>query len=310
MIVEQMNSNEVLQIFAHIRMAPAGGGRAVHKPLLVLLWLARLDRGEPRLALFGNVELAFKQLLEEFGSANAPSTRQLPFWHLCNDGDGKVWQLETDGGIAIPTQGPSRGITWFREHRLKAGFSPEMDALLRADKPLRKALARQLLADNFPETLHTDIAAQLGMDIAQGIVADGTAMPARRRDPTFRERVLRAYEYRCCVCGFDLRIGNVSAGLEAAHIRWFTAEGPDVESNGMAMCALHHKIFDLGAFTVEPDNLAIVFSQNLQLGETTRSHLLSYHGAGIIQPQSKAHVPDREYLKWHAKWVFKSPGRD
>ncbi len=310
MIIEQMNPNEVLQIFANIRMAPVGGGRAVHKPLLVLLWLARLERGEARLALFVAVEQAFKQVLEEFGSANAPSTRQLPFWHLCNDGDGKVWRLESASGIATPTQGPSRGISWFRENGLKAGFAPELDALLRTDKPLRAALARQLLAANFPETLHVDIAAQLGLDIAPDMVANGTAMPARRRDPTFRERVLRAYEYRCCVCGFDLRIGNVSAGLEAAHIRWFTADGPDVESNGMAMCALHHKIFDLGAFTVEPTHLAIVFSQNLQLGETTRSHLLSYHGAGIIQPQSKTYAPDREYLKWHAQWVFKSPGRE
>jgi len=134
-------------------------------------------------------------------------------------------------------------------------------------------------------------------------------LPSRRRDPTFRERVLRAYEYRCCVCGFDLRIGNVSAGLEAAHIQWFTADGPDVESNGMAMCALHHKIFDLGAFTVEPANLSIVFSQNLQLGDATRAQLLSYHGAGIIGPQSKTYAPDGAFLKWHAKEVFKAPGR-
>ena len=305
-----MTPTEVLQTFANIRMAPAGGGRAVHKPLLVLFWLGRLERGEPRLALFADVEGAFKQLLVEFGSANAPSTRQLPFWHLCNDGDGKVWQLESASGIVIPTQGPAPGVTWFREHGLKAGFAPELDAMLRGDRQLRAELARQLLTNHFSETLHADIAAQLGLDIEQSTVEQSTALPTRRRDPTFRERVLRAYEYRCCVCGFDLRIGNVSAGLEAAHIQWFTADGPDVESNGMAMCALHHKIFDLGAFTVEPANLSIVFSQNLQLGESTRSHLLSYHGAGIIQPQSKVYAPDREYLDWHAMEVFKSPGRD
>ncbi len=120
--------------------------------------------------------------------------------------------------------------------------------------------------------------------------------------------MLRAYEYRSCVCGFDLRIGNISAGLEAAHIQWFTADGPDVECNGMAMCSLHHKIFDLGAFTVEPANLSIVFSQNLQLGDTTRSHLLSYHGAGIIRPQSAAYAPQKSYLDWHAKEVFKGDG--
>jgi len=301
---------EVLQTFANIRMAPAGGGRAVHKPLLVLFWLGRLERGEPRLAAFADVEGAFKQLLTEFGSANAPVTRQLPFWHLCNDAEGRVWQLESPGGIAIIIQGTAPGVTWFREQGVMAGFAPELDALLRADRSLRAALARQLLNQHFSETLHGDIAAQLGLDIELRLVEASTALPTRRRDPTFRERVLRAYEYRCCVCGFDLRIGNVSAGLEAAHIQWFTANGPDVESNGMAMCALHHKIFDLGAFTVEPANLSIVFSQNLQLGDATRSHLLSYHGAGIIGPQSIGYAPDRAFLNWHAKEVFKSPGRD
>lgn len=304
------NASEVLQTFANIRMAPAGGGRAVHKPLLVLFWLGRLERGEPRLAAFAEVEDAFKQLLTEFGSANSPVTRQLPFWHLCNDAEGRVWELQSSSGIAVATQGPAPGVTWFRDKGLMAGFVPTLDALLRADRPLRAALARQLLASHFSETLHADIAAQLGLDIEQSIVATCTALPTRRRDPTFRERVLRAYEYRCCICGFDLRIGNVSAGLEAAHIQWFTANGPDVESNGMAMCALHHKIFDLGAFTVEPTSLSIVFSQNLQLGDATRSQLLSHHGAGIVGPQSTAYAPDRAFLNWHAKEVFKSPGRD
>ncbi|MBU3738247.1 MAG: restriction endonuclease [Rhodoferax sp.] len=304
-----VTAEEVLKAFANIRMAPASGGRAVHKPLLILFWLGRLERGEPRMAAFADVEGQFKQLLAEFGSANSPNTRHYPFWYLGNDDEGRIWQLESAGGIALSTQGAVPGLTWFRERGVLAGFAPAVDGRLRADKLLRAALARQLLAQNFPETLHSDIATQTGLDIDQPAMG-GAALSGRRRDPAFRERVLRAYEYRCCVCGFDLRIGNVSAGLEAAHIQWFTADGPDVETNGMAMCALHHKIFDLGAFTVEPVNLSIVFSQNLQLGDATRAHLLSYHGAGIIGPQSTAYAPDQHFLDWHAKEVFKAPGRD
>lgn len=303
-------TQQVLQTFASIRMAPAGGGRAVHKPLLILYWLGRLERGEPPMAAYADVEVAFKQLLIEFGSTNAPTTRQLPFWHLSNDAAGSVWQLKSAGGIAIPTQGPAPGVTWFKKQGIKAGFGPTMDAQLRNDEALRLALARQLLVQNFPETLHSDIAAQVGLNLEQSVLVSPPSSPSRKRDPAFREKVLRAYEYRCCVCGFDLRIGNVSAGLEAAQIQWFTADGPDVESNGMAMCALHHKIFDLGAFTVEPKHLTFVFSQNLQLGKATRSHLLSYHGARIIGPQSTTYAPQKAYLNWHAKEVFKSPGRD
>ncbi len=50
----------------------------------------------------------------------------------------------------------------------------------------------------------------------------------RKREPGFRERVLRAYEHRCCVCGFDLRIGHLPAGLEAAHVQWHHVGGPDI----------------------------------------------------------------------------------
>ena len=33
--------------------------------------------------------------------------------------------------------------------------------------------------------------------------------------PEFRDRVLRAYEYGCAVCGFDLRLGNLLVTVEA-----------------------------------------------------------------------------------------------
>ena len=62
--------------------------------------------------------------------------------------------------------------------------------------------------------------------------------------------MLKDYEYRCAVCGFDVRLGSVSIALDAAHIRWHQAGGPDEETNGLALCVLHHKTFDLGAFTV------------------------------------------------------------
>jgi len=100
-----MTAQELLATFGNLQMAPAGGGRAVHKPLLVLFWLARLERGEPRLARFVEVEDSFKQLLIEFGSSNSPNTRHLPFWHLCNDADGKIWELRTERGIQIQTMG-------------------------------------------------------------------------------------------------------------------------------------------------------------------------------------------------------------
>lgn len=47
-----------------------------------------------------------------------------------------------------------------------------------------------------------------------GLNADRVISRRKKRDPKFRDYVLTAYEYRCAVCGFDLRLGNVTVGLE------------------------------------------------------------------------------------------------
>lgn len=42
--------------------------------------------------------------------------------------------------------------------------------------------------------------------------------------------------------------------------------GPNIEPNGLSLCALHHKLFDLGAFTLEPASLKVVFSEHALAG--------------------------------------------
>jgi putative restriction endonuclease len=146
-------------------------------------------------------------------------------------------------------------------------------------------------------------------------VAEATAsyvlprLGKRRRNGEFRERVLRAYEFRCCVCGFDLRIGHVPAGLEAAHIMWHNVGGPDVEPNGLSLCALHHKLFDLGAFTVDPNGYRVVFSQHAMAGDRGLTGALQHHGQSIHLPLEVTLRPDPEYLAWSLKSVFKKPSR-
>jgi len=143
-----------------------------------------------------------------------------------------------------------------------------------------------------------------------GTAAAGADATGPQRDPTFRQRVLRAYEHRCAVCGLDLRIGSATAAIEAAHIQWFQAKGPDIESNGLALCSLHHKVFDLGGFTVLPAGFQLVFSQHIVASERVRSILLAYHGAGLILPQSRDYLPAHQFLDWHRQEVFKEPVRD
>lgn len=302
-----LSSHDVLKAFERIRVFQRGEQRAVHKPLLILLALARAAQRAPRMMAFEDIEGRFKDLLTEFGPSSAPSSRHYPFWHLATDG---VWQLKGPADFLNRPAGATPNLGEMRKLHIAGGFEHEVYESLRRDSVLRAQLAHQLLDAHFPETLHGDILSAIGLDLSTS--PDERSTSTRRvvrRDPRFRERVLRAYEHRCCVCGFDLRIGSVTAGLEAAHIKWFQAKGPDIESNGLALCALHHKVFDLGAFTILPETYSIVFSEHAVAGEASRNMLLGFHGAGIIMPQSTDYYPAADFLVWHEKEVFKKPGR-
>jgi putative restriction endonuclease len=104
-----------------------------------------------------------------------------------------------------------------------------------------------------------------------------------------------------------VRLGSVSIALDAAHIRWHQAGGPETESNGYALCVLHHKTFDLGAFTVREGVLLVSDQANGTTGflET----LLSYHGKPIRDAQHPDWRPEPKHLDWHGREVFKGEAR-
>lgn len=59
------------------------------------------------------------------------------------------------------------------------------------------------------------------------------------RDSRFRRRVLAAYEHRCAACGLQLGL------LEGAHILPVGhPDSTDLVSNGVSLCALHHRAYD------------------------------------------------------------------
>jgi putative restriction endonuclease len=128
------------------------------------------------------------------------------------------------------------------------------------------------------------------------------------RDPQFRLRVLTAYEHRCAICGFDVRLGTIQLGLDAAHIMWHQAGGPAVVQNGLALCTLHHKLFDRGAFTVSP-SYTVLLSERLHGTSGFETLLLQYHGHPFRQPQSPDYWPALKFLHWHRTQVFQGPPR-
>ena len=77
----------------------------------------------------------------------------------------------------------------------------------------------------------------------------------------------------------------------------------------MALCSLHHKAFDLGAFTVQPDRVLLV-SEQAYGRRGFDDWLLKFHGQPIRKPQREAYLPAGGYLAWHEREVFKRPPRE
>ena len=66
------------------------------------------------------------------------------------------------------------------------------------------------------------------------------------REYDFRDRVLSAYRATCAFCGLQLRL------VEAAHILPVAADqSTDETRNGIALCALHHRAYDLNLISFD-----------------------------------------------------------
>ena len=280
------------------------GVHAPHKPLLILHALGELSRGNESVS-FRDVDSPLTKLLKDFGPQRSTPHPENPFWHLQSD---KLWVVTSDELLEIQKgnndtkKKKSPGKTELKEKNAVGGFPPEEKKVLMSKPENAGIVARTLLYDNFPESLHQDILDSVGLSME---TSDGK----KKRSSDFRRRVLRAYESRCCLCGYDIRLGDRLVGVEAAHIMWHQVGGPDEESNGLALCALHHKVFDFGAFTIDVDGQTVVCSQELS-GTKQTEWLLGFHGSRLTRPQSEVYFPKSKYLDWHRETIFKGPGRD
>jgi len=156
------------------------------------------------------------------------------------------------------------------------------------------------LKNSFPGTLHEDILAQVGLDLKPAGL--------KVRSPDFRSRVLSAYEYRCAVCNFNVRLGDTLVAVEAAHIKWHQAGGPDNIVNGIALCSMHHKLFDRGVFTLQ-ENMTFQVAENAHGTHGMEEWLMRYHGQEIRKPQRPDYYPQAGFINWHVREVFRGPAR-
>ena len=318
-----MTPDRLLEAFDRLNVWKKRGVRAPHKPLLLLLVLGRVWRGEPRLASYGrDVHQSLKKLLKDFGSPRSHLRPERPFWHLRSDRlppdhlqseSGDLWELAGHEGLSV-RPGPTAAILTSQD--VRGGLAEPLHRLLRRQPGLVREAADRLLHGHFPESMHDAIRERVGLprqaEAETMMVREGEAKsPQPRRDPEFRDAVLRAYERRCAVCDFDLRIADDLFGLEAAHIQWHAAGGPDSVPNGLALCSFHHKALDRGVigFDQESGEYRLLVSNELTGRSPAFREVLDLRGRPLRPPQEDEQRPAAEYVGWHRREVFRGAPR-
>ena len=309
-----MTPEEFLRRLDGLRVHRKGGERAPHKPLLLLLALGRVARGEAsRLHDFGReIEKPLSGLLERFGPPRKRHHPEHPFRRLLTDG---LWEIP--GFEILPDEAKTSWddlrAKYLREHAVAGGFPESLQSLLLTDRELVERAANRLLTDHFPESLHLAIRNEVGLDEAMS--HEDTIFDAARRrprDPRFRELVLTAYERRCAVCDYDIRLSDDLLGLDAAHIRWHSHGGPDTIPNGLALCVSHHRAFDRGAIGLEHEvgaGFILLVSRSLSGQSEGFRQLVDARGRPLRRPQETEFLPNIEFVEWHRKQVFRGEPR-
>lgn len=292
-----MTSDSMDRLLA-LRLHQQDGRRSPHKPLLALVALGRLlSTGSSRLP-WSVAEEQLADLLTEFGrpsSAPRPQSAAYPFTRLRSDG---VWELDADV--------PMDAVTPLREKDVTGSFAPEIEAELLANPSRALATARALATGHFPETLIADVLVATGLD-PELVMGSGTgALPelaARRRSVQWRYAVIEAWDRQCAFCGYDGQLGGAPVGLESAHVRWWSFGGPDELDNGLALCALHHKLFDRGVLGLD-EELRVVVSAHFTARTPVGRAVYDLHGRAL-QARPGTVLPASTHVGWHGTEVFK-----
>lgn len=291
-------TDSLLRQFRDLNVWRRGDERAPHKPLLVLYALGRLQTGADRLVPFDQLERPLERLLVEFGPPRKSPHPELPFYHLQNDG---VWEI--DEGVPLRRRQGSKNPlrTELRRLRVAGGFPPQIFNELKNRPEAVRALAREILAAHFPESLHQEILGAVGVDLESTIRSS-------RRDSEFRRSVVAAWGHRCAFRGYAVQLDNADLGLEAAHIRWCQFGGPDTTDNGLSCCSIHHQAFDRGAITIS-NELKVLVSSRLHGAGKLEDLFLVLHGLPLPKPSREEAAPEREFLEWHRAQVFRGLAR-
>ena len=284
-----------------IKRFTQGDKRAPYKPLLLLWLIGRQAAGLPTRVSFREAEGDLLELMDEHRMGATRARVENPFIYLGSD--RSLWRIEDLEGSDISKMPQARKMSRpFLLEEAVGALAPDFEQALH-NPYVRSQVVNTLLDMCFPETRHTEILAEV--NLAHLVVA---APPLK--DPEFEQTVLSAYDFRCSFCGFNGALRGRPVAVDAAHLQMPSHRGPDHITNGLALCAFHHRLFDRGALGLNPDHRILVSQQ--MTPTRTRKELMpvmKLAGVPMRMPQPGYDPPAAGYIDWHYRNLFVKPPR-
>ena len=283
-----------------IRRYTQGNRSAPYKPLLLLWLIGRQAAGLPTTVSFQEAEGELLELMDEHRMGATRARVENPFVYLGTD--RHLWRVEDLEGNDIAQMPQAKRMRRPLLEEAVGSLAPRFEKALH-DPYVRSQVVNALLDMCPPETQHSEILAEVSL-------AHLAAAAPTTKDPEFEQTVLSAYGFCCSFCGFNGALRGRPVAVEAAHLQMPSHHGPDHITNGLALCAFHHRLFDRGALGLNPDHRILV-SRQMTLTRKGKGliHVMRLAGAQMHKPRSGYDPPAPDYIDWHYRNLFVKPPR-
>ena len=293
-----MTNDQIKSTLANLRLG--SGGRALHKPLLVLLMMGRYWHNKTRLVSFPEIKDLLTELLCNFYERKEYKFPEDPFVHL----EKEFWDVEDAASLVEERNEKNKispaGRIRILRGEIRAGFCQDWYLRMVHNKYFLLELVFLVFKRYFPEQSHCRLLRYIGIPSE-----DSRAGLAAERE--FKEEVLKLYNYQCSLCRCpEGPLADIRVVLQATHIKWPVAGGPWACNNAIALCSNHKGLFDAGAFTLVPAGDRIQISSQYHAAEDSSNHLYSYQNSLLVRPKQEEDWPSRKYIDWHNEVIFRN----
>lgn len=297
--------------FFHLRRA---GGKAPHKPILLLSIIQLITEGEIyRNRIFITPELVgtFQKLwLKLVSTKNWQPRFFLPFFHLSGD---KFWHLKLSDGakVALTSSYSPKSLSSLKDSIQYAWLDEDIFELLKIPED-RATIKRLLLKKYFPKCNFEEINLrkerqdyinQLELDFLSGQAATAANKYYRitqteARSVVFKTVVPKKYKYTCAISGQHLSATADIQMIDACHIKPWSESKDDSIQNGLTLSPTLHRAFDRHFISIDSEYKVILsksFSEDLK----SSFNLSQFEGKRILLPDQPDWYPSQDALAWH-----------